>query len=140
MYIYKAHLTHEGILEIFSIKSSLNLGVNSELKVNFPDLVPALRPVVDKLADLDGDWVAGFVSGDGSFLANFTKPTSGKQSYVVSLEFKVTQHERDKELLNSLISFFGCGSLQNKGGKFPAWDYRCRKFQDITSKIIVFFN
>jgi hypothetical protein len=55
MYTQKAHLTYEGLLEIFSIKASLNLGVNSELKENFPDLVPAPRPVVDNLADLDGD-------------------------------------------------------------------------------------
>lgn len=55
LYVQKSHLTHEGILEIFSIKASLNLGVNSDLKENFPDLVPALRPMVDKLADLDGD-------------------------------------------------------------------------------------
>jgi hypothetical protein len=63
--------------------------------------------------------VAGFVSGDGGFSINITKPTLGKQSYIVSLEFKVTQHERDKELLNSFITLFGCGSIKKKSGKYP---------------------
>jgi hypothetical protein len=140
LYLQKAHLTSKGLQEILSIKASLNLGANLELKESFPDLVPAPRPLVEKPLNLIGDWVAGFVSGDGGFLVNIIKPTSGKPSYIVSLEFKITQHERDKELLNSFISFFGCGKVVKKSRKVPAWDYRCRVFKDINNIIRVFFQ
>jgi hypothetical protein len=138
--LQKAHLTSKGVQEILSLKANLNLGVNLELKESFPDLVPVPRPLIEKPLNLNGDWVAGFVSGDGGFSVNITQPISGKQPYIVSLEFRVTQNERDKELLNSLISFFGCGKVTKKGGKYPAWEYRCRVFKDINQIIRVFFQ
>jgi hypothetical protein len=140
LYLQKAHLTSKGLQEILSIKASLNLGANLELKKSFPDLVPAPRPLVEKPLNLNGDWVAGFVSGDGGFLINITKPKSGKPPYIISLEFKVTQNERDKELLNSFISFFGSGTIIRKSDKYLTWDYRCRVFKCNNQIIRVFFQ
>jgi hypothetical protein len=42
----KEHLTVEGILNIISIKASMNNGLSDNLKVAFPDIIPALRPPV----------------------------------------------------------------------------------------------
>jgi len=39
----KQHLTTEGINKIVAIKASTNLGLSSELKVAFPDVIPVLR-------------------------------------------------------------------------------------------------
>ena len=86
----KEHLTMKGLQEIVSIKASINLGLNDELKAAFPDTVPTLRPLVESMQILSkakssanyeiplttpgstqwmkvGQWVAGFVSGDGCF-------------------------------------------------------------------------
>jgi hypothetical protein len=45
----KEHLTKEGLSKIVSLKSSMNLGLSEELKKDFSDITPALRPLtVDK--------------------------------------------------------------------------------------------
>ena len=38
------HLTEKGLLEIIALKSSLNLGLNSNLKFAFPNIIPIERP------------------------------------------------------------------------------------------------
>jgi hypothetical protein len=40
------HLTLEGLNKLVAIKASLNLGLSSELKKAFPDIVSVLRPLV----------------------------------------------------------------------------------------------
>ena len=39
----KEHLTMKGLQKIVSLKASINLGLNDELKAAFPDTVPAVR-------------------------------------------------------------------------------------------------
>jgi hypothetical protein len=36
-----------------------------------------------------------------------------KLGYQVSLEFSITQHIRDKELINKFVEFFNCGYVSN---------------------------
>lgn len=43
----KEHLTIQGLQKIVSLKASINLGLNDELKAAFPDTVPILRPLVE---------------------------------------------------------------------------------------------
>jgi hypothetical protein len=40
----KEHLNTEGFLKILSIKASLNKGLSSQLKTDFPNITPNLRP------------------------------------------------------------------------------------------------
>ena len=42
----KEHLNLEGLNKIVAIRSSLNLGLTSTLKDNFPGINPVLRPLV----------------------------------------------------------------------------------------------
>jgi hypothetical protein len=42
----KEHLTTEGIQSIINIKSSMNLGISDELKLNFIKTVPVQRPTI----------------------------------------------------------------------------------------------
>lgn len=44
----KEHLTSKGLLEILSIKASLNWGLPDVLKKAFPNIVPKNRPVVER--------------------------------------------------------------------------------------------
>jgi len=58
----------------------------------------------------------------------------------VKLIFQITQHVKDKLLLESLIEFFGdspCGKLYKDK---DTYHYRVTKFIDISEKIIPFFN
>jgi len=41
----KEHLTASGLQTIISLKASMNLGLPTALKVAFPDLTPAIRPI-----------------------------------------------------------------------------------------------
>ena len=43
----KRHLTFQGLLEILAVRGSLNLGLSDKLKLAFPDVVPAERPIVE---------------------------------------------------------------------------------------------
>ena len=45
----KEHLTTKGLQKIVSIKASINLGLNDELKAAFPNTVPILRPLVESM-------------------------------------------------------------------------------------------
>lgn len=51
----------------------------------------------------------------------------------VSLLFKISQPERDKELMKSFIDYFNCGNLN----KNSTWlDYNVVKQEDLVFKII----
>lgn len=52
--------------------------------------------------------MAGFTTGEGCF---FVKVNKGRNNTVIgiNLVFQVAQHVRDKELMESFITLFGCG-------------------------------
>ena len=39
-----------------------------------------------------------------------------KTGFAVKLVFQVTQHSRDQKLLNSLITYWGCGMYKERPG------------------------
>ena len=55
----------------------------------------------------------------------------------VKLIFQLTQHNRDEQLMRSLIEYFDCGNLYKDR---EAFEYRVEKFSDIENKIIPFFS
>lgn len=76
--------------------------------------------------------MAGFISGEGSF------SIVGNKSF--SLSFRVSQHHKDEELLNSFVDYFGCGNFNYHNKEKKAVIFVVRKFEDINSIIIPFFN
>jgi len=60
----------------------------------------------------------------------------GESAY---LTFYITQHYRDEQLINSLVSYFGCGKVYIKSNKV-AVDYTVTKIEDLTEKILPFFD
>ena len=53
MMLRKEHLTHKGLLAILSLRASLNLGLSESLKTAFPNIIPALRPLVEKTIPME---------------------------------------------------------------------------------------
>jgi len=47
----KEHLTEEGIIQIVSIRATLNFGLTLGLEEAFPDIIPVNRPLV-KVAEI----------------------------------------------------------------------------------------
>ena len=132
------HLTLEGLNRVISIKASLNSGkLSKELSLAFPKIDSALKPrtLKSKLQDLH--WLAGFTDAEGCFFIALKKSVGNKLGETVWLRFILTQHNKDKELLESLISTLNCGRLILKLGY---GEFIVEKFTDISEKIIPIFD
>lgn len=135
--INKEHLTEEGLLNIVSIRASLNKGLSDQLKISFPDIVPAIKPSVPSVSIKEAQWLAGFITGEGCFLVDTYKAKT-KTGVGVTLRFKVAQHNRDLDLLKSFIAYFDCGSVQKSGDSVV--EFCVAKFENLILKIIPFIE
>ena len=133
----KEHLTEEGLHKIIAIRASLNLGLSPELELAFPKIAPVERPSVLDQKIKDPNWIAGFASAEGSFMVKIYQSNKLSLGSCVSLVFQITQHSRDKQLMENLIDYFGCGGVHKNRNWF---DYRVTKFEDIITNIIPFFQ
>jgi len=67
------------------------------------------------------EWMAGFVSGEGSFSVLADKS--------VSLSFRISQHTKDQQLLKSFVDYFGCGNFNYHNKDKKAVIFFVRKYQ-----------
>jgi hypothetical protein len=51
----KQHLTLEGLSKIISIRASMNKGLSETLSVNYPNTIPAVKPCVEPISNIDPD-------------------------------------------------------------------------------------
>ena len=130
------HLTIEGLKKIIAIKASINRGLSDELKAIFPNITPTKRLDVLDNKIKNPQWIAGFSSAEGSFMIKIIDSPSHKLKETTQLEFKLTQHKRDEQLMKSLIEYFDCGNLY-KDREYLI--FIVRSFSDLTGKIIPFF-
>lgn len=87
---------------------------------------------------LNPHWIVGFIDGEGCFHVGISKNKTMKLGYQVTLEFSITQHIRDKELMNKLIDFFGCGYvIKDTPMKLQ---YRIRDRQDLSKSLFPFLD
>lgn len=156
------HTTPEGLLEAVSLKASLNLGLSEVLKKAFPETTGAIGSasipqLIESIGSSDSggvdvvsgqaenkfnlypDWVAGFVTAEGSFIVVITKSTKFNIGYQISVAFKISQKLRDVELLRSFVAYFGCGNMYVIGNR-DMCEYTCQKFSDNLTKIMAFFS
>jgi hypothetical protein len=132
----KEHLTKEGLQKILSFKSVLNLGLSETLKTAFPGVKLVDIPEIDVTETFDPNWIAGFTEGEANFFINVYNSPASRLGKEVRLKFIITQHERDRELMNSLIKYFNCGKLYSTGS---CLNFTVSNFDDINNKIIPFF-
>ena len=132
----KEHLTLEGLQKIVSIKASVNWGLTNELKVAFPNTIPALKSLAVNTEIPHPYWMAGFTSGEGCF--SVIKHNSNSRIYL-KLVFSITQDKKDESLIKSFIDYFGCGRYY-PASKRTTGDFQCRKFSDNYEKLIPFFR
>lgn len=134
----KAHLSIEGLNQIINIRSSINLGLSQFLKTEFPNNTPINRPEIIFKGITDPNWISGFVTGDGCFDVNIPK-TTNKLGYRVQLRFRITQHERDRILMENLMKYFFSGHVY-KYPKQSAISLVIFNYSDIYNRIIPFFE
>ena len=135
----KEHLTDKGLNKIVSIKASINRGLSDELKAAFPQCIPVMRPIMVNPKIPHPKWIAGFTSGEGCFKITVKKSSRVTAGFQVLLVFQITQHARDEKLMESLISYFGCGALV-KDLRGPWLNFSVCKFTDNNEKILPFFH
>ncbi len=129
----KEHTAPEGLLKIVGLKASMNRGISDELKAAFPNTINVARDLVVNKKIKDPNWLAGFVNGDGCFFVNIMKSASHSSGFVVNLVFKITQHSKDKELMQSLVYYLDCGKVFVRSND-NAVDFKVTKFLDLYGK------
>lgn len=60
-----------------------------------------------------------------------------RTGFQVRLVFSISQHNRDKELMTSLIEYLGCGNVYENR---EAVDFIISKLSDLQNKVIPFFD
>jgi hypothetical protein len=112
------HLTEEGLKMIISIKASMNNGLSNNLKTVFPCITPVKRPVVQNSTTvLDPYWLAGFVEAEGCFICLIKKQSTHKSGNQILLNFILTQHSRDLDLMLKIKEYLGFGIISTPSGK-----------------------
>ena len=91
-------------------------------------------------------FLTGFLDGEGCFLISISKKESLKIGWTVQLMFKITLHQKDKNLLEHIVNYFGVGRISKHGTNSIQYHvhsvkdlqviiYHCEKFGLITHKL-----
>lgn len=86
---------------------------------------------------LDAQWIAGFVDGEGCFHVSINRNKKMTTGWQVLPEFRVVQHEKNKEVLYKLKEYFEFGHVVINHGDRK--EFRVRKLSDLR-KVVTFFN
>lgn len=138
--IRKEHLTFSGLHKNSSHKSfneSIDWGgLSDELKKAFPDVEPVSRPIVQNKLIPDPEWLAGFTCAEGCYsIAVYKAKTNTGEA--IKLQFIITQHARDEQLILNMIDYFGVGQVEWINN---AVDFKVTRFKDITDKVLPLFS
>lgn len=134
----KNHLTVHGLQKIVDLKASLNLGLSDRLKISFPNTVVSPRTIVAFEGIPDPNWLCGFAEGEACFYLSVYKSAKSKLGLAVQLVFKITQHSRDRQLLEGITNFFNCGRVEDRSSE--ACDFTVTSLKPIEEKIMPFFE
>nr|ATI20445.1 LAGLIDADG endonuclease [Juglanconis juglandina] len=119
----KEHLSIEGIEKI----------------INLRDQNKEILPTLTK-SSLNCDWIAGFVDAEGCFDIDIYKSKTNT-GYAVTLRFRLVQHIRDLELMQSIRNFLKCGTVvSNKDSGGGGVTILVRKLSDITEILVPLFK
>ena len=89
-----------------------------------------------------GDYIAGFVDGEGSFSITIQRSKNVRLGIQVIPEFHVSQHSDRTEALEVIKNTLKCGYLKPNHRKNPhdlTWVFVVRDLKNLRDKIIPFF-
>jgi hypothetical protein len=134
------HLTREGFLNILSIKSVFPKGLSKDIIEFYPSVSYYSKPLfdVDK-KELNSYWIAGFVQADGTFGLNYTKQNRMTLGYTCQPQLRITQHKRDKIVLDRIIEKLKCGVLVKPSVDRDEYNISVYRIKDLLEIIIPFF-
>lgn len=87
----------------------------------------------------DAAYVSGFVDGEGSFLVSFQMRSKMATGVEVRPSFTISQHQRNRQILDWIQRYFGCGSIRfNK--RDQTFKYEVRSLDDLLLKVAPHFK
>ena len=136
----KGHLNNHGFQEILNNKATLNRGLNEKLSKAFPFSQPVPRPSVPEITNFDPYWIAGFTTGEGCFRIRTYKNSKRTLGHTISLQFILTQHSIDSQLISRVKDYLGCGHFRVYSENRPACEMRVNDIKSIVDIIIPLFQ
>jgi hypothetical protein len=91
---------------------------------------------------LDPRWVVGFVDGEGCFSVSLHRNAMVRSTGGWQLQptFQAYQHRDHQMVLEELVRYFGCGRVRPKGPASSVLTYSVDSLQELTDKVIPFFE
>lgn len=88
---------------------------------------------------LHPEWVLGFIDAEGCFHVAIQNNLTMRLGVQVQLQFSVSQHTRDRVLMERFIPFFGgVGRVVNEGPTMV--QYRMRGINDLSNHLFPFLD
>ena len=91
---------------------------------------------------LDPDWIAGFVDGEGCFSVSVHRNNymHGHGGWQIQAAFHVYQHSDHRDVLELLRSYFGCGYVRPKGPNRDVLSYSVSALRELEGIVVPFFE
>lgn len=93
---------------------------------------------------LSSEWVVGFVDGDGCFSVPIFRNHTMTLGWQVRPEFAVAQSASSRDVLDDLVTFFGCGKVylnrRHDNHREDLLRYCVQRRSDLEQTIIPFFR
>lgn len=90
------------------------------------------------------DYIVGLVDGEGCFYVLVRSPTGAHKSRRIELHLHIKMKEEDREILQRIKEFFGCGGVYYQAEKrpnhTPCYRYTVSSLEDHLKVIIPFFK
>ena len=84
-------------------------------------------------------YIAGFTDGEGTFSVSFNYRAKFKTKVEVRPSFSISQHKRNKKILEQIREYFGVGGLRFSK-RDQNYKYEVRSINDLVSKIVPHFR
>ncbi len=91
---------------------------------------------------LEPNWIAGFVDGEGCFSVSVHRSEMMRRRGGWQLQpvFSVYQHHDHREVLEAMVSTFGCGRVRPKGPRSSISTFAVESLRDLEEAVLPFFE
>ncbi len=100
------------------------------------------QETADPCIVLEPLWVVGFVDGEGSFSVSVHRSRMMHRhgGWQLRPVFQVYQHVNHRVVLDSLVTFFGCGVVRSKGPRSSTMTFAVESLRNLDRSVIPFFE
>ena len=98
--------------------------------------------VTNNISTVNPWWIVGIVDGEGNFSVEIARNDTMKLGYQVNLNFNVTQHNRNRIILDKCFDYFGgnVGGIRTNNKTTGVMMWRVRDRKQIRDIILPFFD